>query len=313
MRNVLEAGWYVFGLALASLVSLGSLPAADWPNEIVYAETFEVSPGGTLRVEVPDADFDLRKGAAGTVRVEVRISGRDLERVRGLYEAMNFRAGAEGAGVSLDAQAPDNFDWRALGGFSIDVRVDLPEEFNVNLRVADGDVRLESLRGKLDVESSDGDVHVGAVRGPEARIESSDGDINVGELVAPRIVIRSSDGDLHADVLDGGDTRLASSDGDIVVGSLSGAAAVATSDGDIRVTIESLGATTLETHDGDITIEAPASLRAELSLSGDEVAVSASAGFEGQRSESRVEGRLNGGGPALSASSSDGSVRLIAR
>ena len=306
-------------LFVLSTLILSSLLASAWagsstPMETVMQEGFDVAPGGTLRVDVPDADLNLKPGGANRVEIEVRLGAKDMEWARERFEAMNFRASGGGREVVLQAdRLGSGLSWRR-GGFWISVEILLPEEFDVDLSTGDGDIRVESVRGRLEVSTGDGDVVIERASGAEVSIQTGDGDILVTELSAAEIRIHTSDGDVRSERLDGDQIEIRTGDGDIGIDNVSGELSVSTGDGDIRVGLgDRFGETSLETGDGDITIRAPAALQATVDLRGADVVLGADDAFDGSRRDHSARGTLNGGGPTLHARTSDGTVVMRVR
>jgi hypothetical protein len=131
--------------AMVAVVAIATAGAGSkWPSETVMEASFDVSPGGTLRVDVPDADLDLRTGSADEVRIEIRVSSRDLEKARQRFEKMNFRADGDAGGVTLTADRQRwSIDWGTTG-FHIVAVIELPEEFDLDLRTSDGDIVISA-------------------------------------------------------------------------------------------------------------------------------------------------------------------------
>ena len=301
--------WVVL-FTLAILVC-GVAPAGSkWTERSVLQETFDVQPGGTFRADVPDADLDIRRGSSSRVEIEVFLGANDMDRALEQFRKMDFRADGGGSEVTLHA---DSVRTWFHGGFSVEVRVHVPAEFDLDLRTGDGDVSVEALDGTLDVRTGDGDVHIGAVHGPEATVKTSDGDIHVNELVATSIDIHTSDGDVQVRQIEGDEVVIKTSDGDIDIDSASGALAVSTGDGDINIGFERFDETTLKTGDGDISVRADSMLRADVDLRGSDVVLRSGVAFEGRIDDDMAEGSLNGGGALLRASSGDGSIVLSTR
>ncbi len=308
MRKSLSAWAVLFTLAI--LVSGVAHAGSKWAEQSVLHETFDVKTGGTFRADVSDADLDIRRGSSSQLEIEVFLRAEDMDRAMERFENMNFRADGGGSEVTLHADAVRSF---FHGSFSIEVRVQLPYEFDLDLRTGDGDIHVEALEGTLDVRTGDGDVHIGAVHGPEATIKTSDGDIHVKELVSTTIAIHTSDGDVLVRQIEGGEVEIKTGDGDIDIDSASGAFLVSTGDGDISFGIEQFDETTLKTGDGDISVRADSTLRADLDLRGSDVVLRSGVAFEGRIEDDSAEGSLNGGGSMLRASSRDGSIVLSTR
>jgi hypothetical protein len=158
---------------------------------------------------------------------------------------------------------------------SIDLSLRVPQSLAVE-RVASnvGDVSAEGVAGDLTVTTDVGDVRVQDIRGTFSA-EANTGDIVVegGETVSD---VSASTGDL-----------------DLAVSAIEGETEFTTSTGDIDLALSTDVAAdfTAEADTGDVTVEG-------LSLE------------DGQREESMVSGRLNGGGPALTVSTNTGDISV---
>lgn len=269
--------------------------AQDWQSEPVLAERFDIGPGGTLRVDVPDGDIEVETHEGSGVDVDVMIRGRDLDWAREVFDRMAFEVRAQGNTVSVTARSVQlrGSDYRRYGGVGLTVIVRVPRRFDANIATEDGDIFLADLDGAVTLYSSDGDITVGRIRGREADVETSDGDVTIAALETERSVVRTSDGDI--------DLR-----------AVSGAVRASTSDGDIRIALGQSAGVDLRTSDGDITIYAPATLAASVSFEGEDLEISRSFTIAGRISRRRITGEMNGGGARLEASTSDGSISLRA-
>ena len=198
------------------------------------------------------------------------------------------------------------------GGYDITVRVQLPEEFDLDLDTGDGNIRVDRLQGRARLETSDGDIEIRSIVGERVDIDTSDGDVDVMAVQSPDLHIETSDGSIRVRQLDGGEAALRTSDGDIEVEESSGALSATTSDGDIHVRLARFGATSLRSGDGDIHIDAPDDLKADIDLRGERLTLhgTSSINLQGQLSKTRARGALNGGGPRLSAMTTDGRIVL---
>ena len=262
----------------------------------VVQRRFDVGPGGTLRIDIPDGDVEVETSASGSgVEVEVFLSSRDMEWARERFDRMEFEAGATGNTVTVTARRvrTNRSDWgRGRGpGFAIVTRVTVPQRFNADISTEDGDIFLGDLDGSVVLNSSDGDIELGHIRGDELSIETSDGDIT-------------------ADAIEAKQTEIRTSDGDIDIGTAGGAIRATTSDGDIRMRLTQGGDVRLRTSDGDITIYAPMSLKAEIDFDGEDLNIDRGFAILGRLTRRRVSGTLNGGGPLIQAGTHDGSITL---
>jgi hypothetical protein len=317
----------------------------EYQQEVMLERSFTVGAGGTLVVDVQDADVTVTTGSGGGASVTVLAGGRDQDWVRQVFERMHFEASLSGNTLTVHSRDPEirSDEWRRHRGVSVEVQLTIPSRFDVQIATGDGDVSLADVDGAVQVRTSDGDVEMGSVTGA-ARIATSDGDVRVGNVGAGADV-KTSDGDIEAGDIAGGAT-IQTSDGDISLGSLSGSEiALQASDGDIDaraltaeritvrardgdVTLQSVdGALDASTGDGDLSVHfakaAPATISAgdgdvyltsdgtfgwNLDLSGGDISVPSGMVVQGKIGERSAQGTINGGGPALKVRSGDGSV-----
>jgi DUF4097 and DUF4098 domain-containing protein YvlB len=208
---------------------------------------------------------------------------------------MEFEVRAQGNTVSVTARSAQirGSEYRRNGGVGLTVTIRMPQRFDADISTEDGDISLADLDGAVTLNSSDGDITVGRIRGRDAHFETSDGDVTVAALETEESVARTSDGDI--------DLR-----------AVAGAVRASTSDGDIRISLGQSTGVDLRTSDGDITIYAPATLPASVSFEGEDLDIARSFTIAGRVSRRRITGEMNGGGPRLAASTSDGSISLRA-
>jgi hypothetical protein len=257
--------------------------------ELMLQKDFDVRPGGSLSVEVADADVTVRSGTASEATVKVLMNARDRSWGREVFDRMNFDVALHGDEVNVVAREVRS-DWGdERGGIGFQVEVTVPSSFDAVISTADGDISVSSLEGDFELETADGDISVGSLSGS--------------------MHIRTSDGDVSAEALSGSSVSVRTSDGDVSIGALAGPAEISTSDGDIRVYLEGADEIRLRTGDGDITIYAEPTLSANVDFSGEEVHLaSAFALSDGRVSEHGARGTFNDGGPTLHAHTGDGTI-----
>ncbi|UCD24696.1 MAG: DUF4097 family beta strand repeat protein [Gemmatimonadota bacterium] len=262
-------------------------------QELMLDRTFDVRSGGTLAVDVPDGDVEIRAGSDSRATVRVYVSARDMGWGREVFDRMEFAVAASADRVTVRARSPriHSDEWRANQGVGVKVELTVPRDFNADISTSDGDIDMGSLDGRVELHSSDGDIHFGTLRGPHVTIATSDGDV-VGEMLAAERV------------------TLETSDGDVDVTMAAGTARISTSDGDIQLHLVNPAEVDLSTGDGDITIFADPSLRADVELRGEDVHMASPFKLEGRIMRGGATGTLNGGGPLLVAETGDGSISI---
>jgi hypothetical protein len=261
-------------------------------REVVFEQSLEFQSGGTLTMDVADADVIIEtEGPSPTIRVEVEAYERDWGRT--VFERMQLQVRDEQNAVTVvagDARITER-EWREHRGVGIAVRLNVPRALDVNIKTSDGDVELASLDGTIRVETGDGDVAMGSLAGPDLSIESVDGD-------------------LYAVALEAGRIYLCTRDGDILARRVSGPLTATTGDGDVSVHLLTPAETSIRTGDGDIDITTDGRFGLSLDLRGEDVIVPRSLAVDGTKREGRVRGDVNGGGPSITATTGDGTILM---
>ena len=257
---------------IAGLASPSIGFAGNWERTVVQKKQFDIGDGGSLRIDVQDADLELKGGGDG-VEVTVELRSSDLDRARPLFESMKLKIDASGDTVSIRSRSPKRSGWSIGFGFGVKVTVAMPGRFNVDARTADGDVTIQRVAGRLIAVTEDGDVRLDGIKGKAASIRSSDGDIVVRDADVASVSLETEDGDIKTEGIRSQRLRL-------------------------------------RTEDGDIAILLAKDKGADVNLRGEEVKVDGRVTFEGVRDEGRLSGRINGGGTEVDAQTEDGSIRL---
>lgn len=165
----------------------------------------------------------------------------------------------------------------SFGNRSIRLEVRVPRELTGDIHTGDGSIRLDRLQGSIRAETGDGSIE--------------------GEDLDGSLDARSGDGSVH---IHGrfDNVQLRTQDGSVELnagrGSKMGADwRVQTGDGSVRISLPGDLAADLELHTGDGHIQS------DLPLT-----------VTGLQSEHDIRGKLNGGGPALTVRTGDGSITV---
>lgn len=318
-------------------------------GELMIRKEFDVSDGGKLSVNVPGADVEVVSASSNRAEVLVFLDARDMDKARTYFEELDFEIESSGNNISVNARSADKgrWGWNRHGHAQILVRAAIPRVFDADIATSGGDISVEQLKGVLKVATSGGDIELGSIEGAEinvttsggdidagsltggrVRLATSGGDIGLGSVIGPEIVVRTSGGDIDAGKLEADRADVRTSGGDISLGSVKGETIVKTSGGDIEVAgmdgeleastsggdidVRMLRSATLSlaTTGGSIEINGPSNLTANVELRGSEVAMGGGVQFEGTKKKNMVDGRVNGGGPRILATSSGGDVTL---
>jgi DUF4097 and DUF4098 domain-containing protein YvlB len=180
-----------------------------------------------------------------------------------------------GNSVEIDIKVPSTH--LSFGNRSIRLEVRVPRELTANIHTGDGSIRLRGLHGPLRADTGDGSIQ--------------------GEDLDGTLDANTGDGSVH---IDGrfDIVQLHTQDGSVELKAQRGSKMqsdwrVQTGDGSVRVSLPSNLAADLElrTGDGHIHLDLPLTVN-------------------GTQNEHEVRGKLNGGGPALTVRTGDGSISV---
>lgn len=288
------------------------LASFEGEHTTVIDETYTVSPGDLLAVEVSHADVRITTATDNQARIRVTIEGPDAETIREVIDRMNFSTHQEGRKVVLESR-PERQNWWTFNWWdnvSIHVEATIPARFDTQITTSHGELAVASLEGQMELTTSHGNVHLAEMQGPFLSIVTSHGEVAAERLDAPDVNVTTSHGDIRIGTVSGQRFNASTSHSTIAVERLGAASDINTSHGDIEIGLTQATDLSLQTSHGSIDIAAPPSLRADVSLRGDDVNISSAYRFSGELGEDKAEGRINGGGARLEARTSHGDITL---
>jgi DUF4097 and DUF4098 domain-containing protein YvlB len=281
-----------------SAALLTACVVVDSQGHIIREEKrFTVSGTPELRLTTFDGAIEIRPGEGRDVLVEVEKRGPSKEAV----ERLQVDAKQDANRIDVEVKRPGQND--ALFGFghhmspTANLIVTMPKEGNVIARSGDGSIRIDGVRGRLELRTSDGSIRAREIGG-DVLLETHDGSV----------------------VLDGivGDLDLTTGDGSVSVSGKPGALKLKTGDGAITLRAEEGTVMkddwSVSTGDGGVTIYLPSDFSAELDAhTGDgniRSEMNVSGADNGENERRTLRGRLGAGGKLLKVRTSDGSIRL---
>ena len=296
MRREIKSGslphasrWGQMG-AMALLLGVMALWGAAALQAEEVTRTFTVS--GRARVSVNTDDGAVRVSTGDIKQVEVRVvySGYKLERDLRVNMEQN------GDSVEVTAKTSGGSFWnRGVRHTSLRVEVHMPREADLSVRTGDGSVEAESINGNVDVTTGDGHI---ALQGAKGSIK-----------------LHTGDGHIEARGLDG-QVDAASGDGHINVEGRFDSLNIKTGDGSVsaraRAGSKVQPSWTIHTGDGSVDLEIPGDLQANIDASTHDghISLGLPVTVEGTFSSTKIQGKLNGGGPPVTIRTGDGSIHL---
>jgi DUF4097 and DUF4098 domain-containing protein YvlB len=334
-------------LAAAVVSALMACTATAWSSEPYFVrgghgkqqvldQDLDLRAGGTLRVLVGDINLHLKAGGSGPAHIDVFVSGPDVDKAVEYYEE-KVRMSIESHDGVLTIESRERRDhshwfFDGLRRVNVWAVVTVPTELNTDIRTVDGDVLIDELNGKLEIETTDGDIRAGKLLGNSLVLESTDGDVEVRSidsddvelsttdgdlqvktLSAKRVTVSSTDGDISLPQMEADEITLKCSDGDVDVAARGGVLTATCGDGDLDVELLDSMEVNLRSRDGDISLVVPRSLGADLDMRGDDISLRGGIKVKGSVSDRRVVGSINDGGPLVKVKTSDGDIRLHLR
>lgn len=208
-------------------------------ENIYKTQSFKVSKGGTLLVDVNPGDITIRTW--DKLEVFVKVSGLDENELRNLELAQD--------GNTVKITYSSSWGWSSDANFEISI----PAEFNLSLETTGGDVDVKNnLNGDVSVKTAGGDVDFKNVKG-EIEIHTAGGDIKIGDATG-KCQLKTMGGDITVGVLSGKEAKVSTMGGDISIVSSSSTLDVNTYGGDINIG-DVGGDATVTTYGGDINLK----------------------------------------------------------
>ena len=306
---------------------------ADVEDKI--SKSYEVAPGGQLTVEVDRGSIEVKTTDRGSVEIEVIRKARGSE-AKAAEVLKDHVVTTTQAGNKIEVRAeyrgPKSSGW--FGGspqLNVSYQISVPRKFEVNLKTAGGNIKVTELTGQTQVHSSGGNLALEKIQGPVSghtsggnisavgcqgpvELKTSGGNLNLSEIEGD-VTAKTTGGSILADKLTG-KSVMKTSGGNIKVAGLKGSVEAKTSGG--HITAELLGqpasVCSFDTSGGNITITLgeKAAVDVDARTSGGRVSsdLPVVAVVQGEQKKHELRGKINGGGPLITARTSGGNVRL---
>ncbi len=283
---------------------------SDSDSDVVIDETFAVSDGERLFIDVSHADVLIETGAGSEARIRVILSGTNMARARDVFHEMEYSVYKSGDELRVVSENKDRSWNNRDGNISIEIVAFIPENFNLKLTSTHGDIEIENIVGDVYVGTTHGDIEAMDIRGNTITLKSTHGDIEAALLEAGEINIKTTHADIEIETVLSDYFTASTSHSDVEIGSLSGKSKISTSHGDIEVYMtDSRGAEFQTTH-GDIDVTAPSGMKANLDIQGQSVRLDKGFSFDGRIEDEKIRGEVNGGGVKFKARTTHGSISV---
>jgi DUF4097 and DUF4098 domain-containing protein YvlB len=266
-------------------------------------KTFTVESGGRLVIDSDEGDISIQGTSGSEVKVVVYTKGNEERR-----KDFTVDFEQEGNTVKIEGKRSRNH-FRFWDGDWFDVRfeVQVPNNFNVELHTAGGDIVLEKIKGDITGETAGGDVKMAELEG-EINLHTSGGDILLDDSKGT-IEAKTSGGDVTCENVEG-NLNVETSGGDIRVTHSDVELNAETSGGDIIVSLKDNHGIHLSTAGGDVKVKLPKTITADVDASTAWGDVDCDLPFSGKIKNGEMHGQINGGGKPIHISCSGGDVKI---
>lgn len=271
-----------------------------------FDKRLDAPSGGRLTFDADVGSVAVVGGDAPQVIVHA-----DLEGSESFLNRLHVSAAQTSSGVTVSVRMDHTgwFGWLDTGWNRVQVTVEVPRNYPVDLRTAGGSLDVRDLDAWVRGKTSGGSIHVQNIAGT-VDVHTSGGGISA-DRINGQANLSTSGGSIDASDSTG-DLDLDTSGGGIRIQNDDGKVDAHTSGGSIQADLQSNQGITLETSGGGITLRIPQNTRASIDAqtSGGDVTSEVPVTTTGTVSGDHLHGTIGGGGPAISLRTSGGSIRI---
>lgn len=300
-------------LTASSLLLAGcDMDPSDWGNSGRFKEDFssshKLASGGRVMLEGFNGGVEI----IGWDSNSVELSGTKSASREDVMKDIKIDVVSEADSIRIRAIRPIEHNCNCGVKFMLKV----PKKSILdNIQTSNGSMRVESITGNSRLKTSNGSIRVWGVNG-DLEATTSNASIEVGQFKGAAD-LRTSNGRIKADGIRGAfdaHTSNASIDASVAELDPGRPLTLESSNGSITLTMDSWKGNDIRAHtsNSSVNVRLPDKVGADLTLNTSNGNISTD--FEittSQFSKNRVVGKLNGGGPRLDLSTSNGNVRLM--
>ncbi|MCW5555374.1 MAG: DUF4097 family beta strand repeat protein [Verrucomicrobiae bacterium] len=324
---------HTVAVSLAALLAITSVVRADVEDKVT--KSFTAAPGGQLFVELDRGSIEIKTAEAGSVDIEItsKAGGSRSQAEKTLADhIVTLTQTDNGVQVRSEYQGPRTRRWFGSSPqLQVQCVITVPREFDVDLKTAGGSINVTRLTGKLQANTAGGSLRFESIEGPisghtsggsiyvhdakgKVNLRTAGGTVNL-KAIEGNVNAHTSGGSIRAESLTG-EAVVKTSGGSIQVADIKGAIEAGTSGGSITATLleQPAKACSFKTSGGSITLvlDAQVAVDVDARTSGGRVTTDfpVVSVVQGEQKKHELRGKINGGGPLLTAHTSGGSVRL---
>ena len=298
MKSLLCSGMVAFAL----ISSTACVVDVDSQGQIVRDEKrFTTDGTPEVRLGTFDGAIEIRSSDGNQVLVEIEKRGPTREAV----EALVVESSQDGSRITVEVKHPRAESFKGFGfhmSASARLIVTVPRHTDIVAKTGDGAIRLDGVRGHLELRTGDGSIRVGDSVG-ELVLNTGDGSITV-EGAEGKLALETGDGGVNVEGKLSA-VKMRTGDGSIVYRVEPGTQMdddwdVSTGDGSVSLYLPAGFNADLDAHTGDGGIRNELGV-ADLEKSGDR---------DRERDRRRLRATLGSGGHRLRIETGDGAIAL---
>lgn len=273
----------------------------------VYVFQIGLSPSNLRKLDL-DLDFGsitVQGSDGGQPTVTLKASGS-------ISSADELRKKLETRVESQDGTSTVSVDSKSRFGFfnnlNLSAELELPTGTSLNAVTNGGHISVSDLTGDQVLKTSGGHISLANLSG-NIKANTSGGHISAENLQGD-MLLKTLGGNIEGKNLKGSG-QIKTAGGLINLSSLDGSFTASTSGGNISAAFTRVeGEQSFSTSAGNITLQLPSGVNADVDLRGMNTSLDGALGFSGTKDNDRIVGKLNGGGPKISANCSFGNVSI---
>lgn len=298
-------------------------------------KTFQVRPGGQLKLETVYGSVEINTSNTNTLEIEVFREAKSFSSSRAEKILEDFKVDFHQEGNTVFVTG--KYKGRGLGEsrnnigkyVRINFVVSAPREFNVDLATRGGKISVDDLKGEVRSHTSGGSLSFSRIQGPvwgrtsggsikllsctsTVDVKTSGGSIKIGE-VSGDVIARTSGGSIRVEKAKG-NVDVNTSGGGITIEEVAGSVQAKTSGGSVKAYIASQPDSdcSLKTSGGSLTVYLTDSIAVDVnaSTSGGRIYTEFPVTIEGEINKRSLKAKINGGGPELYLHTSGGSIYI---
>jgi len=270
---------------------------------LLESESFDVSEKQTLKVKAPVADVIIETWDKNEVEIKVygnKKAKKELDIIIDKY--------SRGVKVQIKKEGFNLFN--LFNNVKAKIEAKIPRNFVLDISTSGGDIAAYNVNGDIYLDTSGGDIILEESTG-ELKAGTSGGSIKLRDHTGESNV-STSGGDIEV-INHEGDINAETSGGDIDLDVKNGEIHGDTSGGNIHCIYKGQNkGIDLSTSGGNVKVKVPSKIRARVHLytSGGNCSLDFDNAALSKDKDHEIKGKLNGGGPKISCSTSGGNVRL---